>query len=82
VVCFGLYPFRGFPVSSSSSRVISGPVKRTRRRGRLLLAHEAGTLLRVAGPIILSQLGGVGMNTLDTIMVGPLGAEALAAAPP
>lgn len=34
----------------------------------------------VAGPIILSQLGGVGMNTMDTLMVGPLGAEALAAA--
>jgi multidrug resistance protein, MATE family len=50
-----------------------------RRRGVLLL-HEAGTLLRIAGPIILSQLGGVGMNTMDTIMVGPLGAEALASA--
>ncbi len=29
--------------------------------------------------MILSQLGTVGMNTLDTIMVGPLGARALAA---
>ena len=35
--------------------------------------------MRVAGPIILSQLGGIGMNTMDTLMVGPLGAEALAA---
>jgi multidrug resistance protein, MATE family len=50
-----------------------------RRRGVLLL-HEARALLRIAGPITLSQLGGVGMNTMDTIMVGPLGAEALAAA--
>jgi MATE family multidrug resistance protein len=50
-----------------------------RRRGALYL-HEARTLLLIAGPIILSQLGSVGMNTMDTIMVGPLGAEALAAA--
>lgn len=42
--------------------------------------HEAGALLRVAGPIILSQLGTVGMNTMDTLMVGPLGATSLAAA--
>lgn len=34
----------------------------------------------VAGPIILSQLGSVGMHTMDTLMVGPLGAESLAAA--
>jgi multidrug resistance protein, MATE family len=44
------------------------------------MLHEGGALLRIAGPIVLSQLGGVGMNTMDTIMVGPLGAEALAAA--
>lgn len=36
--------------------------------------------LRLAGPIILSQLGQTGMNTADTIQVGPLGPEALAAA--
>lgn len=41
--------------------------------------HEARALFRIAGPIILSQLGGIGMNTMDTIMVGRLGAEALAA---
>ena len=29
--------------------------------------------MRIAGPIILSQLGGIGMNTMDTLMVGPLG---------
>jgi multidrug resistance protein, MATE family len=44
------------------------------------LAAEGRQLLRIAGPIILSQLGGVGMLTVDTIMVGPLGPEALAAA--
>jgi MATE family multidrug resistance protein len=37
-------------------------------------------LLRLAVPIIVSQLGQVGMNTADTIMVGPLGATALASA--
>jgi MATE family multidrug resistance protein len=42
--------------------------------------EESRQLLRIAGPIILSQLGAVGMNTMDTIMVGPLGAGALAAA--
>ncbi|HEX5521624.1 MAG TPA: MATE family efflux transporter [Longimicrobiaceae bacterium] len=50
-----------------------------RRRRGVLLAHEARTLLKLAGPIILSQLGQVGMNMLDTIMVGPLGANSLAA---
>jgi multidrug resistance protein, MATE family len=43
------------------------------------LYTESRTLLRIAGPIILSQLGGVGMTTMDTVMVGPLGPEALAA---
>jgi MATE family multidrug resistance protein len=45
-----------------------------------LLLHELGRLLALAGPIIVSQLGMVGMNTADTVMVGALGAEALAAA--
>ncbi|HEX6939541.1 MAG TPA: MATE family efflux transporter, partial [Longimicrobiales bacterium] len=49
------------------------------RRTRLFL-HEAERLLRTAGPIIVSQLGQVGMNTVDTLMVGPLGATPLAAA--
>jgi multidrug resistance protein, MATE family len=40
---------------------------------------ETRALLRVAGPITLSQIGGIGMTTMDTIMVGALGAEALAA---
>ena len=37
-------------------------------------------MLRLAGPIIASQLGQTGMNTADTIQVGPLGATALASA--
>jgi multidrug resistance protein, MATE family len=49
-------------------------------RGKRLYAHEMGGLLRLAGPIVVNQLGQVGMSTADTIMVGPLGAEPLAAA--
>ncbi len=41
---------------------------------------ELRSLLRLALPIIVSQLGQIGMNTADTIMVGPLGATPLAAA--
>lgn len=44
-----------------------------------MFLHELRGLLRLAGPLIISQLGQVGMNTADTIMVGPLGATALAA---
>src|SRR5690606_34070099 len=49
------------------------------RRVRLFL-HELERLLRTAGPIVGSQLGQVGMNTVDTLMVGRLGATSLAAA--
>ncbi len=56
------------------------PAPPGRRRRGVLFLHEMRVLLGIAGPIILAQLGGVGMNTMDTIMVGPLGAEALAAA--
>ena len=34
----------------------------------------------LAAPVILSQLGAIGMSTADTVMVGPLGAVPLAAA--
>ena len=40
---------------------------------------ELKRLLAIALPIIVSQLGQVGMSTADTIMVGPLGPTALAA---
>lgn len=49
------------------------------QRHRRLFLHELRALLRVAAPIIVSQLGNVGMSTADTIMVGPLGATPLAA---
>jgi multidrug resistance protein, MATE family len=48
-------------------------------RGTRLFAHELKGLLLLAGPIVVNQLGQVGMHTADTIMVGPLGAEPLAA---
>ena len=51
-----------------------------RRRRALLFAHELRALMRVAGPLIVSQLGGIAMNVTDTIMVGPLGAQSLAGA--
>ncbi len=44
-----------------------------------LLRGEARKILRLAGPIVLSQLGVVGMTTTDTLMVGRLGPTALAA---
>lgn len=60
----------------------TGRVSRARRgaRGRRsrLFRHELRRLLALAGPIVVSQLGTVGMNTIDTLMVGPLGAASLA----
>jgi MATE family multidrug resistance protein len=55
------------------------PAPGRRRRARLL-AHEVGALGRVAGPVIASQVGGTLLSTVDTLMVGPLGATSLAAA--
>ena len=58
-----------------------GPAPRSRAwRRRALFARELRRLLRVAAPLVVSQLGQVGMTAADTIMVGPLGARALAAA--
>ncbi|HEX2078284.1 MAG TPA: MATE family efflux transporter [Longimicrobium sp.] len=51
-----------------------------RRRRVLLFLRELRALLRIAGPIVVGQLGGIAMNTTDTIMVGPLGEHSLAAA--
>lgn len=48
------------------------------RRGRLF-ANEMAGLMALAGPIVVNQLGQIGMTTADTIMVGPLGAQPLAA---
>lgn len=66
-------PRQARPVQRPSRRRRSG------RRG-VLFAHETKQLLLLAGPVVLSQLGHVAMNTADTLMVAPLGAEILAAA--
>ena len=41
---------------------------------------EARALLALAGPIVLTNLGQVAIQTTDVIMIGWLGPEALAAA--
>lgn len=46
---------------------------------RRRLAREAGATLRLATPIIVSQLAQVSLGFVDTVMVGRLGPEALAA---
>ncbi|HEX8393860.1 MAG TPA: MATE family efflux transporter [Longimicrobium sp.] len=66
------------PVPPPAARRRTPPAHGRRRRA-LLFAHELRALTRVAGPLIVSQLGNIAMNTTDTIMVGPLGADALAA---
>ena len=42
------------------------------------LWREAGGLLRLAGPLVVSHLATIGMTTVDTLMVAPLGAVPLA----
>jgi MATE family multidrug resistance protein len=51
-----------------------------RRREARAFEHELRSVMRLAGPLIVSQLGQVGMTTVDTILVGPLGPTPLAAA--
>jgi MATE family multidrug resistance protein len=45
-----------------------------------LLRAELPTMLRIAIPVVLAELGWMAMGVVDTIMVGPLGPEAIAAA--
>ena len=63
---------------SAEIEVGFGPPPPRVGRGQLVV-REIRALFPLAGPIIVSQLGGVGMNVMDTLMIGPLGAEALAA---
>jgi MATE family multidrug resistance protein len=44
-----------------------------------LIRSELSPMLRVAGPVILAELGWMGMGVVDTIMVGPLGPAAIGA---
>lgn len=45
-----------------------------------MLRPELRPTLRLAGPVILAELGWMGMGIVDTIMVGPLGPAAIGAA--
>jgi MATE family multidrug resistance protein len=44
------------------------------------MGSEFGPLLRIAVPVVLAELGWMSMGVVDTIMVGPLGPSAIAAA--
>src|SRR5687767_5224055 len=44
------------------------------------IRREFWPMLRVAIPVVLAELGWMSMGVVDTIMVGPLGPEAIAAA--
>ena len=46
---------------------------------RTLIKAELPAMLRLAGPVILAELGWMSMGIVDTIMVGRLGPEAIAA---
>jgi multidrug resistance protein, MATE family len=41
------------------------------------MRRELGPMLRLAGPVILAEIGWMSMGVVDTIMVGPLGAAAI-----
>jgi MATE family multidrug resistance protein len=45
-----------------------------------VIRRELKPTLRLAGPVILAELGWMGMGVVDTIMVGPLGPAAIGAA--
>ncbi|ARA93530.1 hypothetical protein AWN76_010420 [Rhodothermaceae bacterium RA] len=46
---------------------------------RQILRQEVADSLRLAGPVVMAQLGQISMGFVDTVMVGRLGTEALAA---
>ncbi len=49
------------------------------QEGRGSLGVEVKATWRLAGPVVVAQLGMMTMGLVDVLMVGPLGAEALAA---
>src|SRR5690349_4607547 len=44
-----------------------------------MIRHELRPMLSLAAPVVLSELGWVTMGIVDTMMVGPLGANAIGA---
>ncbi len=72
---------RIFVHSLRSDHLLMPPESSSLRPPLHPLAAEAGRLGKLAGPIVLSQLGAVAMGTMDVVMVGQrLGPEAVAAA--
>ena len=55
---------------SESARPVEAPSR---------LVVELGPMLRLAGPVVLAELGWMSMGIVNTIVVGPLGAEATGA---
>lgn len=53
--------------------------QQTPRKSGHWLAAELGPTFRLAGPVVASELGWMLMGTVDTLMVGPLGPEAVGA---
>jgi MATE family multidrug resistance protein len=43
------------------------------------LGHELRTLVALAGPVVLAEIGWMSMGIVDTLMVGPLGPQAIGA---
>ena len=43
------------------------------------LEHEFGPMFRLAVPVVLAEIGWMAMGIVDTLMVGPLGPEAIGA---
>lgn len=54
------------------------PPARTRAVRKAEIRRETGATLRLALPVVVTQLGMMAMGLVDTAMVGPLGANALA----
>jgi MATE family multidrug resistance protein len=46
----------------------------------MLLRRELSSMLKLAGPVVLAEIGWMSMGIVDTIMVGPLGPAAIGAA--
>ena len=44
------------------------------------IRREFGPMLRIAVPVVMAELGWMAMGVVDTIMVGPLGPQAISAA--
>ena len=47
--------------------------------GQAALRTEARALVRIATPVVIAEIGWMSMGLVDTVMVGPLGPEAIAA---